>query len=54
MDSWRYVMLIERGKTYNKINKAMVIKHVDFLKNWTAMASWNSAGLSRATPASRA
>jgi len=25
-------MLIERGKTYNKINKAMVIKHVDFLR----------------------
>jgi len=33
MDSWRYVMLIERGKTYNKINKAMVIKHVDFIRN---------------------
>jgi len=28
-----YVMLIERGKTYNKINKAMVVKHVDFVKN---------------------
>ena len=27
-----YVMLIERGKTYNKINKAMVIKHVDHIK----------------------
>jgi len=28
-----YVMLIERGKTYNKINKAMVIKHVEYIKN---------------------
>ena len=28
-----YVMIIERGKTYNKINKAMVIKHVEFIKN---------------------
>jgi len=27
-----YVMLIERGKTYNKINKAMVIKHVEHIK----------------------
>ena len=26
-------MLIERGKTYNKINKAMVIKHVEYIKN---------------------
>ena len=28
-----YVMMIEKGKTYNKINKAMVVKHVDFIKN---------------------
>ena len=33
MDKWLYVMFIERGKTYNKINKAMVIKHVDFIKS---------------------
>ena len=32
MKNWLYVMLIERGKTYNKINKEMVIKHVDFIK----------------------
>ena len=25
-------MLIERGKTYNKINKEMVIKHVEYIK----------------------
>jgi len=25
-------MLIERGKTYNKINKAMVVKHVENIK----------------------
>jgi len=25
-------MLIERGKTYNKINKAMVVKHVEHIK----------------------
>jgi len=27
-----YVMLIERGKSYNKINKAMVIKHVEHIR----------------------
>jgi uncharacterized protein YciI len=27
-----YVMLIERGKLYNKINKEMVIKHVEYIK----------------------
>jgi len=33
MDNWVYVMFIERGKTYNRINTAMVIKHVDFIKD---------------------
>ena len=27
-----YVMFIERGKLYNKINKEMVIKHVEYIK----------------------
>jgi uncharacterized protein YciI len=27
-----YVMLIERGKLYNQINKEMVIKHVEYIK----------------------
>jgi len=28
-----FVMLLERGKTYNKINKAMVEKHVGNIRN---------------------
>ena len=32
MDNQQYVMLIERGKNYNKINKEMVVKHVDFIR----------------------
>ena len=32
MQMLTYVMLIERGKTYNKINKAMVEKHVENIK----------------------
>ena len=32
MEMLAYVMLIERGKTYNKINKVMVEKHVENIK----------------------
>ena len=32
MEILTYVMLIERGKTYNRINKAMVEKHVGNIK----------------------
>jgi len=32
MEKPLYVMLIERGKTYNKINKAMVVKHVEHIR----------------------
>ena len=32
MEKLVYVMMIERGKTYNRINKAMVIKHVDRIR----------------------
>lgn len=32
MEMPTYVMLIERGKTYNRINKAMVEKHVENIR----------------------
>ena len=32
MKEWSYVMFIERGKTYNKINKAVVERHVENIK----------------------
>ena len=32
MEMTTYVMLIERGKTYNKINKLMVERHVGNIK----------------------
>ena len=32
MDNWTYVMLIQRGKTYNKINRAMVERHVAHIR----------------------
>ena len=33
MEKWLYVMMIERGKLYNKINKNMVTKHVTHIRN---------------------
>lgn len=33
MENVKYVMLLERTKTYNKMNKAAVIRHVDNIRN---------------------
>lgn len=33
MDKWLYVMIIERGKSYNKLTKAAVERHVAHLKS---------------------
>ena len=32
MEKWLYVMFIERGKTYNKITKAVVERHVENIR----------------------
>ena len=32
MDKWLYVMFIERGKNYNKINGELVKRHVAFIR----------------------
>ena len=32
MDKWLYVMFIERGKTYNKMTKVVVDRHVDNIR----------------------
>ena len=32
MDKWLYVMFIERGKTYNKMTKAVVERHVENIR----------------------
>ena len=32
MEANTYVMLIKRGKTYNRINRTMVLKHVENIK----------------------
>jgi len=33
MEKWLYVMFIERGKSYNKITKAVVERHVENIRN---------------------
>ena len=33
MEKWLYVMLIERGKLYNRITKAVITRHVEHIRN---------------------
>ncbi len=32
MEKWLYVMMIKRGKAYNKVTKAVIERHVENLK----------------------
>ncbi len=32
MEKWLYVMTIKKGKTYNKVTKAVIVRHVENLK----------------------
>lgn len=32
MEKWLYVMIIKKGKSYNKVTKAVIIRHVENLK----------------------
>ncbi len=32
MEKWLYVMMIKRGKAYNKVTKAVIVRHVENLK----------------------
>ena len=36
MEKWLYVMMIKRGKTYNKVTKAVITRHVENLKDLDA------------------
>ena len=29
MEKWLYVMMIKKGKTYNKVTKAVITRHVE-------------------------
>lgn len=36
MEKWLYVMVIKKGKNYNKVTKAVITRHVENLKNLDA------------------
>ena len=33
MEKWLYVMFIERGKSYNKMTKEVVTRHIEHIRN---------------------
>ena len=50
MEKSLYVMFIERGKTYNKINKAMVEKHVENIRKLDDGGKLESCGVFKGYP----
>lgn len=36
MEKWLYVMMIKRGKSYNRVTKAVITRHVENLRNLDA------------------
>lgn len=36
MEKWFYVMMIKKGKSYNKVTKAVITRHVENLKKLDA------------------
>lgn len=36
MEKWLYVMMINKGKTYNRVTKAVITRHVENLKRLDA------------------
>lgn len=36
MEKWLYVMMIKKGKSYNKVTKAVITRHVENLKKLDA------------------
>lgn len=36
MGKWLYVMMIKKGKTYNKVTKAVITRHVENMKKLDA------------------
>ncbi|WNY22745.1 hypothetical protein MmiHf6_00300 [Methanimicrococcus hongohii] len=50
MDQCLYVMFIEKGKTYNKLTKAMVEKHVENIKNLDNAGKLDRCGVFKGYP----
>lgn len=50
MEKWLYVMMIEKGKTYNKMTKAVVERHVANLKSLDDRGCLELAGVFKGYP----
>ena len=50
MDELLYVMLLEKTKTYNRMNKAAVIRHVDNIKQLDDEGQLELCGVLRKCP----
>ena len=50
MENILYVMLLERTKIYNKMNKAAVIKHVDNIRNLDDSGKLKLCGVLKGLP----
>ena len=50
MDTWNYVMFIERGKTYNKITKKVIESHVENLRKLDDEGKFELVGVFKGYP----
>lgn len=50
MDTWLYVMFIERGKTYNRMTKAVVERHVERLRKLDSEGKTELIGVFKGYP----
>ena len=50
MEKWMYAMFIQRGKTYNKMTKAVVERHVENLRKWDEEGKLEFCGVFKGYP----
>jgi len=50
MEKWLYVMFIERGKTYNKMTKAVAERHVENIRKLDEEGKLELCGIFRGYP----
>lgn len=50
MEKWLYVMMIEKTKTYNRLNKEWVTKHVENIRQLDDAGKLELCGVSKGYP----
>lgn len=50
MEKWLYVMTIKKGKTYNKVTKAVITRHVENLRKLDAEGKLELCGPLKGCP----